>query len=155
MFRINKETVEGLHLFELNDSFLNSSELKQHLEEMVETAASTQLDHEYKEEGNIVKNLSVKTSFIDGKMVNKKILLVATDVTDKVQSDRQRDDLIAFVIHELRNPLSNIILLNTLIEQTVHDNDKENAEEFIKKSKENAERLKLLIQELYDATKAG
>lgn len=155
LFQINKETIEGLHLFELNDSFLNSTELKEHLEEMVETAASTQLEHEYKEDGNIIKNLSVKTSFIDGKMVNKRILLVATDVTDKVQSDRQRDDLIAFVIHELRNPLSNIVLLNTLLEQTIQDNDKENAEEFIKKSKENAERLKSLIQELYDATKAG
>ncbi len=122
---------------------------------MVETAASTQFEYEYKEEGSIIKNISVKTSFIDGKMVDKRILLVVTDITDKVQSDRQRGDLIAFVIHELRNPLSNIVLFNSLIEQTIEDNDKENAEEFLKKSKENTERLKLLIQELYDATKAG
>lgn len=155
LFNINAETIEGLHLFELNPSFLTSDQLKQHLEEMAETSKSIQFEAEHKDEGGDIKNLSIKAGFIDGKTADKRILLVITDVTDKVESERQRDDLIAFVIHELRNPLSNLVLLNSLLEQTIEEDDKENAELFIQKSKDSTKRLQLLIQGLYDATKAG
>ena len=155
LLNINRESVEGLYLGELKNTFLSSEKLKKHLDKIIETGTAEQFQIEWEDEKNINRHLSVKASFIDGKMVNKKIVLVINDITDKITSEQQRDDLLGFVIHELRNPLANITLCNTLLEQSIEENEKEDATEFLNKIKTNTQRIKSLIQELYDATQAG
>jgi PAS domain S-box-containing protein len=155
LFDINLSSVEGLYPAELNHDFLSSEKLAQQLQKISETGAESQFQFEHKNEEGVASHFFIKASFIDGKLVNKRIVLVISDVTDKVKSEQQRDDLIAFVIHELRSPLSNITLCNTLIEQSIEENDKEGVAVYLDKSNKSANRLKLLIQELYDATKAG
>jgi PAS domain S-box-containing protein len=155
LFQINQTNVEGLMLAEITHPLIRSNELKQHLDAMLATEASDQFQLEWKVNETQSKHYAVKASFIDGKLVNKRILLVISDVTKEVQSEQQRDDLVAFVIHELRNPLANIALCHTMIEESITSDDKEGADEYLKMSKQNSLRLKSLIQELYDATKAG
>ncbi|MCW3108651.1 MAG: hypothetical protein JWQ09_3157 [Segetibacter sp.] len=155
LLKINEESVEGLHLFEVKNNFLTSEKLKQQLNEIIETETAGQFQLEWTDENSVTKHLSIKASFIDGKLVNKRIVLVINDITGKVSSEQQRDDVLAFVIHELRNPLANITLCNTLLEQSIDENDKEEAQEFLNKIKINTQRIKSLIQEMYDATRAG
>jgi PAS domain S-box-containing protein len=155
LFQINQNNVEGLVIAEIAHPLIQSQELKQHLDVLLATETSNQFQLEWKFDETQTKHYNVKASFIDGKLVNKRILLVISDVTKKVQSEQQRDDLVAFVIHELRNPLANIALCNTLLEESINNDDKEGADEYLKMSKQNSLRLKSLIQELYDATKAG
>lgn len=130
-------------------------QLKAALSEIVETGSALEFQLEYNNQGNYSRHLFVKASFLDGKLVNKRILLVITEVTDKVKSQQQRDALIAFVIHELRNPLSSISLCNTLLAESLHDNDKEGGLQYVQQSNKSVERLKSLIQEMYEATMAG
>lgn len=155
LFHINSKTIEGLHLFDLYHSFFNSGQLKKQVENMIEKETAGHFEFEWLVETGIVKHLSIEASFIDNEVVNKKLLLVITDITEKIQAEQQKDDLIGFAVHELRNPLSNVMLINSLLEQTIENNDKENAEELIKKSNESAKRLNSIVQELYDAIKAG
>lgn len=155
IFSINEDSVEGLHFHELRNTFFGLEQLRQKLDKIIETEAAGSFQLEWTNETHDQKHLSVKASFLDSKLVNRRIVLVITDITEKVHSEQQRDDLLAFVIHELRNPLANITLCNTLLEQSIEENEKEEAVEFLAKSNKNTERLKALIQELYDATQAG
>lgn len=155
LFHINSQTIEGLQLFELYHCFFNSGELKEQVENMIEKEAASQFELKWHDEGDTVKYLSIEASFIQDELSNPKIILVIQDITDKVQSEQQKDDLIGFVVHELRAPLSNVMAINSLLEQTIEDDNKENAEELLKKSNESTKQLSSMVQELYDATKAG
>ncbi|MGI8892112.1 MAG: PAS domain S-box protein, partial [Bacteroidia bacterium] len=55
------------------------------------------------------KILLVKLNSLTEKYNPKRYLILIQDISDKVNSDKQKDDMIAFVAHELRNPMSSII----------------------------------------------
>ena len=84
---------------------------------------------------------------------NTNVLLVVHDTTIQRYSDRQREDIIGFVAHELRNPLANIVLCNELLGEIIKENNIEAATDLITRSKNNIMRLNKMIAELYDATK--
>lgn len=86
---------------------------------------------------------------------NTNVLLVAHDITVQRASERQREDIIGFVAHELRNPLANIILCNDLMEDTIKENNKKEIADLLTRTKNNVFRLNKMISELYDATKVG
>ena len=80
-------------------------------------------------------------------------LLVAHDITAQKQAEIEREDIIGFVAHELRNPLANIVLCNEMMSQLISDNTEGEMEEYLNRSKNNVMRLNKMIGELYDATK--
>jgi signal transduction histidine kinase len=86
---------------------------------------------------------------------NTNLLLVAHDITVQRAAERQREDIIGFVAHELRNPLANIILCNDLMEDTIKDNNPKEIADLLTRTKNNVFRLNKMIAELYDATKVG
>jgi PAS domain S-box-containing protein len=83
------------------------------------------------------------------------VLLIFHDITDNVQIEKEREDIIGFVAHELRNPLANIILCNEMINRLVHENRQEQALEFVSRSNNNTMRLNKMISELNDSTKVN
>ncbi len=86
---------------------------------------------------------------------NTNVLLVVHDITVQRYSERQREDIIGFVAHELRNPLANIVLCNELLGENIKENDRKGAMDLLERSKNNVIRLNKMIAELYDATKVG
>ncbi len=114
--------------------------------------------------GFLNKAIEIKTSTAEKRVYdiscrlmedNSKVLLVAHDITVQRYSERQREDIIGFVAHELRNPLANIILCNTLMEETIKENNSEEIADLLLRSKNNVLRLNKMIADLYDATKVG
>jgi PAS domain S-box-containing protein len=83
------------------------------------------------------------------------VLLIFHDITDNVQIEKEREDIIGFVAHELRNPLANIILCNEMINRLVHENKQEQVLEFVSRSNNNTMRLNKMISELNDSTKVN
>lgn len=86
---------------------------------------------------------------------NNNVLLVIHDITIQRYAERQREDIIGFVAHELRNPLANIVLCNELLEDTLQEKKLKDAAELLQRSKNNVMRLNKMIADLYDATKVG
>jgi PAS domain S-box-containing protein len=86
---------------------------------------------------------------------NTNVLLVVHDITIQRYSERQREDIIGFVAHELRNPLANIVLCNELLDETIKEKNVDAARDLVARSKNNILRLNKMIAELYDATKVG
>lgn len=83
----------------------------------------------------------------------KNVLLVIHDITIHKQVEREREDVIGFVAHELRNPLANLVLCNDLMGEAVKESDHEAFMDMLQRSKNNVSRLNRMISELYDATR--
>ena len=81
------------------------------------------------------------------------LLLIFHDVTMRKSQDRQREDILNFVAHELRNPLTNIMLNIDWMDELRKEKNIGEIGDFIERTKRNAERLKKLINELYRSTK--
>ena len=81
------------------------------------------------------------------------VLLVFHDITIQKNQERQREDILNFVAHELRNPLTNIILNIDWLGGLMKERELGDLGEFVDRTRRNAERLKKLINELYKSTK--
>ena len=82
-----------------------------------------------------------------------RILLIFHDITAQKQFEKQREDILNFVAHEFRNPLTNVILNIDLIDQMLREQKLDEFQGFITRARTNSQRLKRLINELYKSTK--
>ncbi len=73
-------------------------------------------------------------------------------VEDAVKSERLKTELITNVSHDIRTPLTSII---TYVDLLKNDKDKSKAEGYIDIIEQKAQRLKVLTDELFDASKAA
>ena len=81
------------------------------------------------------------------------LLLIFHDITAQKRVERQREDILNFVAHEFRNPLTNVILNIGLIDEMLRERHMEDFRGFMDRTLNNAQRLKKLINELYKSTK--
>jgi len=82
-----------------------------------------------------------------------KILLIFHNITVQKQFEKQREDILNFVAHEFRNPLTNVILNIDLVDEMLKEQKLEEFQRFIDRARANSQRLKRLINELYKSTK--
>ncbi|WP_431209651.1 PAS domain-containing protein [Puia sp. P3] len=82
-----------------------------------------------------------------------KILLIFHDVTAQKQFEKQREDILNFVAHEFRNPLTNVILNVEMIDEMLKEKNLGEFREFMDRVRTNSQRLKKLINELYKTTR--
>jgi len=99
-----------------------------------------------------IRTYDVSCSFMHG-LSDKNILLIVHDITAYKDLEKEKEDVMGFVAHELRNPLSNMILCNELMGEALKENDTLLTESLLQKSKNNASRLQKMITELYESTK--
>jgi PAS domain S-box-containing protein len=80
------------------------------------------------------------------------VLLIVHDITIHKQLEREREDIMGFVAHELRNPLSNVILCNEIMSEALASNELDVLKNMLDRTKNNVNRLQKMITELYEAT---
>jgi signal transduction histidine kinase len=81
------------------------------------------------------------------------VVVVMHDISIYKQVEREREDIIGFVAHELRNPLANVVLCNEVMGDAIEDNNVQVVKSMLERSKNNVMRLNKMIAELYDATR--
>lgn len=81
------------------------------------------------------------------------LLFIVHEITIQKQLVREREDIIGFVAHELRNPLSNLLLCNEMLKQVLQNNEPGEADKLMQRSQNNIFRLNKMIGELYEATR--
>lgn len=84
---------------------------------------------------------------------NTLFLLVIHDVSVVKQMEREREDTIGFVTHELRNPLTNIFLLHELMSEAIHEKDINKIEEIFSNLKRSSHRINKIVEGLIESTK--
>jgi PAS domain S-box-containing protein len=85
----------------------------------------------------------------------RRVLVVIHDITEQKHAEREREDIIGFVAHELRNPLANIVLCHEILNDAIENNNTNEMNDMLQRSKNNVMRLNKMIAELYEATKAN
>jgi PAS domain S-box-containing protein len=103
--------------------------------------------------GGEEKIFDVSCSVLNVSEAGTHLLIALHDITSLIQIEREREDIIGFVAHELRNPLANIMLCNEMISRLIEEGNREAMADFVQRSKKNTMRLNRMVTELYDATK--
>lgn len=79
---------------------------------------------------------------------SQNLLLTFYDVTQERENELGRNQRIRHIMHELRNPLSNISLCVELLSDSVKENNQEEANMFLNKAANSIQRMKGLINDL-------
>jgi signal transduction histidine kinase len=104
-------------------------------------------------EGNIHYQIQLKDNDAFGELahnINQISDGLAKAVDNEVQSERLKSELITNVSHDIRTPLTSIITYVDLIK-----NDKDNTDKYVDVIEQKSQKLKRLIDDLFEATKAS
>ncbi len=99
------------------------------------------------------KTCDVSCSAMHESGANNNVLLVFHDITIHKRIEKEREDVIGFVAHELKNPLANLVLVNELLTDSFNSKEPVDTEFLLSRNKKNIDRLNRMISELYDATR--
>lgn len=83
------------------------------------------------------------------------LLLVIHDITIYKQLEREREDIIGFITHELRNPLSTLSLSNEIMKEAVKENDLPLINSVLNRFENSIQRMNKMIAGLYESTKVN
>lgn len=155
MFDLAPGTLEGTYLSE-GDHILNTNfKLQQKLENIEDTIQLAK-ELEWTIPGGEKRILQLRSTFLhEPRGEEKRILLLFHDITEQKATEQQREDLLNLVSHELRNPMSNLALVLELLPDSIANNNTREIEEYLSKAHVNLKRLKQVIEELHDSTRAA
>src|SRR5579872_5094274 len=147
-------SLPGAGMRKLPESF----EIKGELSAAVAAALGTgnckpPFEFEFEDTGGVKRAFEVSCSRLDSQPGRPNALIVFHDITIQRNQERQREDILNFVAHELRNPLTNIVLNIGWMERQMTEESLGGYKEFLERAARNAERLKKLVNELYESTR--
>ncbi len=99
------------------------------------------------------KVFEVSCNLMNDPSADSNVLLIFHDITVQKQAERERNDMIGFIGHELKNPVTSILLSHNLLEKLIRHDNATVIKELLERSKKNALRLNKMIAELYNSTK--
>jgi two-component system CheB/CheR fusion protein len=86
---------------------------------------------------------------------NRNLLLTIHDITVSKELEKEREDIIGFVTHELRNPLSNLMLSNDIMKEAVKKNNTPLISNMLSRFESSVERMNKMVAGLYESTKVN
>lgn len=99
------------------------------------------------------KIFEVSCSPLKDSFTGSNVLMIVHDITVQKLAERDRDDMIGFIGHELRNPMTSVLLSHNLMEELIKNENAAVIKELLERSKKNVLRLNKMISELYNSTK--
>ncbi len=99
------------------------------------------------------KILEVSGSLIRDMQDNANALIVIRDITVQKHFERDREDMVGFIGHELRNPVTSVLLWHSLMEDSINAGETNRIKEWLDLSKKNVQRIDKMIAGLYNSTK--
>ncbi len=131
-------------------SFLERQDITPHLYSQFENAEyDTVKDVEWQTEEGHYQYIRIRTQLLQKELnLPIKILLTLSDVSEIKQAEKTHDTRVRHMMHELRNPLSNISLCVELLADSTKEGNQEDTELFLSKAAASVQRMKQLINDL-------
>ena len=154
IFSLQNQDVLDVDFSEVVSPFDATDEICKNLDKAVETNTGfSNKPVEIETSSGEKRVFEISCTIVERNSHGNHFLLVMHDITVHKKMEREREDIIGFVAHELRNPLANLVLTNELIGELIKENKIEEISDLLQRSRNNVSRLNKMIAELYDATK--
>jgi len=146
-FKLTPKETENKLVYKLNRNAWNIPKLKVLLEKIL--PANTHFDN-YEVEINL-PHLGLRTILFNARRTYRQvnnteaILLAFEDITDRKQLEKQKDDFIGIVSHELKTPLTTIKAFMQLLEKHLNRVEDKRGAYFLAKMTDQMERLTQLM----------
>jgi len=146
-FKLMPEETENKLVYKLNSGAWNLPKLKILLEKIL--PANTHFDN-YEVEIDL-PHLGLRTIVFNARRTYRQvnnteaILLAFEDITDRKQLEKQKDDFIGIVSHELKTPLTSIKAFSQLLEKHLNRSEDKRGSYFLSKMTNQMERLTQLM----------
>jgi len=155
LFKSSKPDLENLNIGELIKPYDSRNLLLNAIQNTIKTKkefSNKQIEMEVTPGQKRVFDLSCKPLPNEA---DNNVLLIVHDITIHKQLEREREDIMGFVAHELRNPLANVILCNEVMSEAIENNETQVMKDMLQKINNNVTRLQKMITELYEATRVN
>jgi PAS domain S-box-containing protein len=154
LFNFNDLGDNQINFFELIKPFDVFDEIQHHIQRSIDTKKGfANMPIEIGVGSDEKRMFDVSCSYMERVQDDNNILIVMHDITVHKRIEKEREDVIGFVAHELRNPLANLVLCNEIMGEALKTNSQDEMMDMLQRSKNNIARLNRMIAELYDATK--
>lgn len=155
-YELSGEDIEGMNLSRLFTAENAETFHEMFVKSLTPGAPLIENEIEIKTGKNEKKTFLVNASILEHHLTrDNRILLIMHDITADKLLNQQREDLISFVSHELRNPLTNLFMFTELLQDQNDKNSNEINRQYLQKMNANLQRLNNIVKELYDSTKAA
>jgi PAS domain S-box-containing protein len=152
-FNLNDDQATEIDFVRLLMSFDKNAALLDIIKRTIQSDKGVLKTHLEIEGGSGTNTFDISCCKLDIHDPQSNILLLFHDITPQRQLEKQREDILNFVAHELRNPLTSVLLSLEIIEDMLKEKDLGEFDEHIARGKNNAQRINRLIKELYNSTK--
>ena len=153
LFKINLRNNIPENFGTLIQQFDEENQLKNEIEKaFVDKKIFKNINLKIKTQQDEMRLFDVSSALLEEDDLANFLLIVIHDITFSKQVEAEKDDMIGFVVHELRNPLSNISLCNSVIEDSIVDGKLDEVKDLLERSNNNVTRLGKMITALYNTT---
>jgi PAS domain S-box-containing protein len=154
LFELSDASLRDVGMPRLLDIFDKKKELSSAINAVLGTGnCNSPFQLDFEDAHGVNRGFEVTCTRFESQPGKSNVLIVFHDITIQKNQERQREDILNFVAHELRNPLTNVILNIGWLETLMSEEKLDGYREFLERAARNAERLKKLINELYKSTK--
>lgn len=157
LFETTAEAFEKLSLNKTGHSFWASEDIQQMVANVLsETDQLYKQTFVFKRSNGKKRIISISSTFLSEIEISpKQVLFTIQDVTEAKLNEKRKKDMIGFISHELRNPLTRLNLATQMIREFTMNKNLVEIASYVKIAETVSAQLNGLVSELHDATKAG
>ncbi len=154
-FQVTQEETYGKSIYDLNGGEWNIPELKKLLEDILPRNSHF---NDYEVRHNFVQ-LGQKIMLLNGRRIileeNKTqlILLAIEDITKQKEQEKQKDDFVSLVSHELKNPLTSIKANTQILQKKLRNHDDKSINKIFTSIETQTTKIMDLISDLLSEAK--
>lgn len=154
-FQVTKEETYGKHIYELNGGEWDIPELKKLLEDILLKNShfnDYEVTHNFNKLGYKIMHLNARRVILEENKTQL-ILLAIEDITQQKEQEKQKDDFISLVSHELKTPLTSIKAYTQILQKKLKNHEDKNLPKIFKSLESQTQKLTDLISDLLSEAK--
>lgn len=154
IFGYTGSEAQGRNLADLLFPGTTADKLTENWHKLVEETGGAQLIVENrKRDGSSIQCEWFNTLLTDSSSTNLGVMSLVQDVTEKMATEKLKQEFVSIVSHELRTPVTSIKGSLALLGSGILDDDKDKSREMLDIALLNTNRLQLLINDILDVDK--
>ncbi len=154
-FQVTKEETYGRYIYDLNGGEWNIPELKKLLEDILPRNShfnDYEVTHNFNKLGYKIMLLNARRVTLEENKTQL-ILLAIEDITQQKEQEKQKDEFISLVSHELKNPLTSVKAFTQVLQKKLKNHEDKSITKILTSIESQTTKLADLISDLLSEAK--